>query len=26
VCRWAVDHCPVTDAMRREVPLTVEVA
>ena len=26
VCRWAVDHCPVTDALRREVPLTVEVA
>jgi len=26
VCRWAVDHCPVTDAIRRAVPLTVEVA
>ena len=26
VCRWAVDHCPVTDALRREVPLTVELA
>ena len=24
--RWAVDHCPVTDAIRRAVQLTVEVA
>jgi uncharacterized OsmC-like protein len=24
--RWSVDHCPVTDAVRRAVPLTVEVA
>ena len=23
--RWAVDHCPVTDALRRAIPLTVEV-
>jgi uncharacterized OsmC-like protein len=22
---WAVDHCPVTDAVRREVPMTVEI-
>lgn len=22
---WAVDHCPVTDAVRRAVPMTVEV-
>jgi uncharacterized OsmC-like protein len=22
---WAVDHCPVTDAVRRAVPLTLEV-
>ncbi len=26
LCGWAVDHCPVTDALRREVPLIVEVA
>ena len=25
VVRWAVDHCPVTDAVRRAVPLSVEV-
>jgi organic hydroperoxide reductase OsmC/OhrA len=24
--RWAVDHCPVTDAVRRAVPMTIEVA
>jgi organic hydroperoxide reductase OsmC/OhrA len=23
---WAVDHCPVTDAVRRAVPLSVEVS
>jgi uncharacterized OsmC-like protein len=23
---WAVDHCPVTDAVRRAVPMTIEVA
>ena len=23
---WAVDHCPVSDAVRRAVPVTVEVA
>jgi uncharacterized OsmC-like protein len=23
--RWAVDHCPVTDAVRRAVPMTIEV-
>ena len=22
---WAVDHCPVTDAVRRAVPMTVEI-
>jgi hypothetical protein len=22
---WAVDHCPVTDAVRRAVPLTFEI-
>ncbi len=22
---WAVDHCPVTDAVRRAIPMTVEV-
>ncbi|MEO6350940.1 MAG: OsmC family protein [Candidatus Limnocylindrales bacterium] len=22
---WAVDHCPVTDAVRRAVPMTIEV-
>ena len=25
IVRWAVEHCPVTDAVRRAVPLTVEV-
>jgi uncharacterized OsmC-like protein len=23
---WAVDHCPVTDAVRRAIPLSVEVS
>jgi uncharacterized OsmC-like protein len=23
--KWAVDHCPVTDAVRRAVPLVVQV-
>lgn len=23
--RWAVDHCPVTDTARREVPIEIEV-
>lgn len=23
--QWAVDHCPVTDAVRRAIPVTVEV-
>ena len=23
---WAVDHCPVTDAVRRATPLTVEIS
>jgi uncharacterized OsmC-like protein len=23
--RWAVDHCPVTDAVRRAVPMDIEV-
>ena len=23
--RWAVDHCPVTDALRRAIPLTIEL-
>ncbi len=22
---WAVDHCPVTDAVRRAIPMTIEV-
>lgn len=22
---WAIDHCPVTDAVRRAIPMTVEV-
>lgn len=26
IVQWAVEHCPVTDAVRRAVPLTVEVA
>jgi uncharacterized OsmC-like protein len=25
LARWAVDHCPVSDAVRRAIPLTVEV-
>lgn len=25
IVNWAVDHCPVTDAVRRAVPITVEV-
>jgi organic hydroperoxide reductase OsmC/OhrA len=25
LARWAVDHCPVTDSVRRAVPLSVEV-
>lgn len=25
VAEWAVDHCPVSDAVRRAVPLSVEV-
>jgi uncharacterized OsmC-like protein len=25
IVKWAVEHCPVTDAIRRAVPLTVEV-
>ena len=25
IARWAVDHCPVTDAVGRAVPMTVEV-
>jgi len=25
VANWAVDHCPVSDAIRRAVPVTVEV-
>jgi uncharacterized OsmC-like protein len=25
IARWAVDHCPVTDAVRRAIPLSVEV-
>lgn len=26
LARWAVDHCPVTDTVRRAVPLEVEVS
>lgn len=26
LARWAVDHCPVTDSIRRAVPMEVEVA
>jgi uncharacterized OsmC-like protein len=26
VVYWAVDHCPVVDAVRRSVPVSVEVA
>ena len=25
IVQWAVDHCPVTDAVRRAIPVTVEV-
>jgi uncharacterized OsmC-like protein len=25
IARWAVDHCPVVDAVRRSVPLQVEI-
>lgn len=25
VAKWAVDHCPVSDAIRRAIPTTVEV-
>jgi uncharacterized OsmC-like protein len=25
IVRWALDHCPVTDAVRRATPMTVEV-
>lgn len=25
IARWAVDHCPVVDALRRAVPVTIEV-
>jgi uncharacterized OsmC-like protein len=25
IVRWAVEHCPVTDAVRRASPLTIEV-
>jgi uncharacterized OsmC-like protein len=26
IATWAVDHCPVSDAVRREVPVRVEVS
>ena len=26
IVNWAVDHCPVTDAVRRAIPLTVEIS
>ncbi|CAN5711093.1 hypothetical protein BH23CHL7_BH23CHL7_21650 [soil metagenome] len=26
IVQWAVSHCPVTDAVRRAVPMTVELA
>lgn len=26
IVHWAVDHCPVTDAVRRAIPLTVEIS
>ena len=26
ICEWAVDHCPVTDAVRRAIPVSLEVA
>ena len=25
VANWAVDHCPVSDAVRRAVPVTIEM-
>jgi uncharacterized OsmC-like protein len=25
LCGWAVDHCPVTDAVRRAIPLEIDV-
>jgi len=25
IVNWAVDHCPVTDAVRRAVPMTVQI-
>ena len=25
MCHWALVHCPVTDAVRREIPMTIEV-
>jgi uncharacterized OsmC-like protein len=26
IARWAIDHCPVTDGLRREVPIELELA
>ena len=26
IADWAIAHCPVTDAIRRAVPLTIAVA
>jgi uncharacterized OsmC-like protein len=26
LAKWAVDHCPVTDAVRRAVPLSIEIS
>ena len=26
IVNWALEHCPVTDAVRRAVPMTVEIA
>jgi organic hydroperoxide reductase OsmC/OhrA len=25
IVHWAVEHCPVTDAVRRAIPMTVDV-
>ena len=25
IAAWAIDHCPVTDAVRRSIPMTLEV-
>ena len=25
LARWALDHCPVTDTVRRSVPIELEV-